>query len=58
VLGDVPLIGRFFRHEGTSMVGKQLLILISPTLVDPAGNVIHTPGNLPFNPEFVPPQNP
>jgi beta-lactamase regulating signal transducer with metallopeptidase domain/type II secretory pathway component GspD/PulD (secretin) len=56
VLGDVPGVGRLFRHEGTSTVNKHLLILVTPTLIDPAGNPIHAPGDLPFDPNSVPPQ--
>jgi type II secretory pathway component GspD/PulD (secretin) len=56
VVGDIPLVGRLFRREGTFTVSKRLLILITPTLIDPAGNVIHTPGDLPFDPDSVPPQ--
>jgi beta-lactamase regulating signal transducer with metallopeptidase domain/type II secretory pathway component GspD/PulD (secretin) len=56
VLGDIPVLGRLFRHEGTSQTGKHVLILITPTLIDPAGNRIHTPDSLPFDPNTVPPQ--
>ena len=35
---------------------KRLLVLITPTLIDPAGNPIHTPDNLPYDPNSVPPQ--
>jgi len=35
---------------------RRLLVLITPTLIDPAGNPIHTPDNLPFDPNAVPPQ--
>jgi len=56
VLGDLPLVGRLFRSQGTSTVSKQLVIIITPTLIDPAGNPIHTPDNLPYDPNSVPPQ--
>jgi type II secretory pathway component GspD/PulD (secretin) len=56
VLGDLPLVGRLFRSEGTWRASRQLLILITPTVIDPAGNPIHTPDNLPFDPNAVPPQ--
>jgi hypothetical protein len=35
---------------------RSFLILITPTLIDPAGNSIHTPDNLPFDPNSIPPQ--
>ena len=57
VLGDLPLVGRLFRSEGTSRASRQLLILMTPTVIDPAGNSIHTPDNLPFDPNTIPPQS-
>ena len=43
VLGDIPLLGRFFRREGTSTVRKNLVIFVTPTIIDPAGNPVHPP---------------
>jgi len=37
--------------------GKRLLVFITPTLIDPAGNPIHAGDNLPFDPNSVPPQS-
>lgn len=41
VLGDLPLLGRLFRSEKKQSARKQLLIFVTPTLIDPAGNRIH-----------------
>ncbi|MCB1125063.1 MAG: biopolymer transporter ExbD, partial [Verrucomicrobiae bacterium] len=40
-LGDLPVVGEFFRSEGTQEVRKNLLIFVTATLIDPAGNPIH-----------------
>ncbi len=36
-LGDIPLIGRFFRSHSESSTKKNLLIFVTARLVDPAG---------------------
>ena len=38
VLGDIPLVGGLFRSESKSTVRKQLLVFVTATIVDPAGN--------------------
>lgn len=58
VLGDVPLIGRLFRSESKSTVKKNLLIFVTPTIIDPAGNRVHSDEELPFAQNAVPPQVP
>jgi general secretion pathway protein D len=55
-LGDIPWIGRLFRTESTQASKRNLVIFITPTIIDPAGNPIHTPDNLPFDPKVVPDQ--
>jgi general secretion pathway protein D len=55
-LGDIPWLGRLFRTEGTASSKKNLMIFITPTLIDPAGNPVHTPDNLPFDPGVLPDQ--
>lgn len=56
VLGDAPIIGPLFRHSSTRKEHKRLFFLITPTLIDPAGNPIHTPEDLPFTTDKVPVQ--
>ena len=36
---------------------KRLLVFVTPTLIDPAGNRVHTDDNLPFDPKTIPPQS-
>lgn len=40
-LGDMPLVGGLFRHESTSQIKKNLIILVTPTLIDAAGNRLY-----------------
>jgi len=54
--GDIPWLGRLFRTESTSASKRNLVIFITPTIIDPAGNPVHTPDNLPFDPKLLPSQ--
>ena len=58
VIGDLPFVGRLFRSEGQRTRKKNLLIFVTPTIIDPAGNPVHTPDYLPYDPNAVPPQMP
>ncbi|MEW6156313.1 MAG: type II and III secretion system protein, partial [Verrucomicrobiota bacterium] len=53
VLGDLPLLGRLFRSESMSTTKKNLVVFITPTIVDPAGNRVHTEDNLPYDPSTI-----
>jgi general secretion pathway protein D len=56
VLGDIPLLGRLFRSETADSTKKNLIIFVTPTIIDPAGNRVHDPNNLPYDPNRVPEQ--
>jgi Zn-dependent protease with chaperone function len=43
VLGDIPLLGRLFRHEEKFMETKHVLVFITPSIIDPAGNRVEVP---------------
>lgn len=63
VLGDIPFLGRFFRSESMSTTKKNLIIFVTPTIIDPAGNRVHPDESLPYDPNAPrplppPPQNP
>lgn len=58
VMGDLPLIGRLFRSEAKSSSKKNLVIFVTPTIIDPAGNRVHDVENLPYDPNKVPTQVP
>lgn len=55
-LGDIPWLGRLFRSESTAAQKRNLVIFITPKIIDPAGNPVHTPDNLPFDPNVLPDQ--
>ncbi|MGY8656422.1 MAG: type II secretion system protein GspD, partial [Verrucomicrobiia bacterium] len=56
VLGDLPILGRLFRSESKSTSKKNLIIFVTPTIVDPAGNRVNTDEELPFGMNPIPPQ--
>ena len=56
VLGDVPLVGRLFQSQSKQSVKKNLMIFVTPTIVDPAGNRVHSDDELPFAQTTVPTQ--
>jgi general secretion pathway protein D len=56
VLGDIPLVGRLFRSETSDSTKKNLIIFVTPTIIDPAGNRVHAPDNLPYDPNRIPEQ--
>lgn len=58
LLGDVPFLGRLFRSESTISRKSNLIIFVTPTILDPAGNRVHTDEELPFAQSTVPPQRP
>jgi general secretion pathway protein D len=58
VLGDLPLAGRLFRSESSATRKKNLLIFVTPTIIDPAGNRVHSDEDLPFAQSSIPPQRP
>ena len=48
MLGDVPLVGRLFRSESSQTSKKNLMIFVTPTIIDPAGNRCHSEDEMPF----------
>jgi len=58
VLGDLPLIGRLFRSELSNTQKKNLLIFVTPTIIDPAGNRYHSEDEMPFAQTGIPVQRP
>jgi beta-lactamase regulating signal transducer with metallopeptidase domain len=53
-LGDLPLVGRFFRNEGTQDQVSRLFVLVTPTLIDAVGRPVHDPAHPPFDPATFP----
>jgi general secretion pathway protein D len=58
VLGDLPIIGRLFRNEVNQSQKKNLVIFVTPTIIDPAGNRFHSDDEMPFAQNGVPVQSP
>jgi type II secretory pathway component GspD/PulD (secretin) len=58
VLGDLPIFGRLFKSESTDSQKQNLLIFVTPTIIDPAGNRVHNDDDMPFAHTSVPPQPP
>jgi general secretion pathway protein D len=42
LLGDLPLVGGLFRSQSKTISKKNLLVFVTPMLIDPAGNRIHS----------------
>jgi len=47
-IGDVPFLGKFFTSESSQTQKKNLVIFVTPTIIDPAGNRAHTDDEMPF----------
>lgn len=57
MLGDIPVLGRFFQSQSKSTDKRNLMIFVTATIVDPAGNRVHTDDDLPFAQNSVPVQS-
>ena len=58
MLGDLPLLGKLFQSQTKSSMKKNLMIFVTATIVDPAGNRVHSDDELPFAQSPLPPQPP
>jgi general secretion pathway protein D len=58
VLGDIPFIGKLFRSESSETKKKNLVIFVTPTIIDPAGNRLHSEDEMPFAQTAIPRQPP
>jgi beta-lactamase regulating signal transducer with metallopeptidase domain len=43
VLGDLPVLGRLFRSKNSGAGDRNVIALVTPTMIDPAGQRIHPP---------------
>ena len=48
-LADLPLVGRLFVSEASNSQKKNLVIFVTPTIIDPAGNRAHSEDEMPFS---------
>jgi len=58
MLGDLPLVGRLFRSESSTSAKKNLMIFVTPTIIDLAGNRYHSEDEMPFAQSAIPLQKP
>ena len=58
MIGDLPLVGKLFQSQTKTSVKKNLMIFVTATIVDPAGNRVHSDDELPFAQSTIPPQQP
>jgi general secretion pathway protein D len=56
MLGDLPFFGKLFQSQSSDSTKENLLIFVTPTIIDPAGNRVHTEADLPFARTGIPPQ--
>ena len=57
-IGDLPLVGRLFQSQSKTTQKKNLMIFVTATIVDPAGNRVHSDDDLPFAQNSIPAQPP
>jgi general secretion pathway protein D len=58
LLGSLPGVGRIFQSQSKEKILKNLMVFVTATIVDPAGNRIHTDAEMPFAQKGSPPQPP
>lgn len=56
IIGDVPMFGRLFQSASKNTIKKNLMIFVTATIVDPAGNRVHSDDDLPFAQNTIPAQ--
>jgi len=57
ILGDLPYVGRLFRSESKNTSKRNLVIFVTPTIIDPAGNRMHSEDEMPFAQTSFPSQS-
>lgn len=58
LLGDLPVFGRLFRSESSKTQKRNLVIFVTPTMIDPSGNRKHSEEEMPFAQTGIPAQVP
>ena len=56
VLGDIPMLGRVFQSQSRNNIENEVLVFVTATIVDPAGNRVHSKEEIPFAKDGIPPQ--
>ena len=55
-LGDIPFLGQLFTSESSTKTKKNLMIFVTPTIINPDGSRYHSDDEMPFAQNTVPPQ--
>ena len=42
-IGDIPILGQLFRSRSTNRTNTELLVLVTPTIVDPVAGPVPSP---------------
>jgi general secretion pathway protein D len=56
MIGDLPLVGRLFQSQSKTTTKQNLMIFVTATIIDPAGNRVHSDDELPFAQTAIPSQ--
>jgi general secretion pathway protein D len=56
LLGTLPVVGKLFQSSSKQVSKKNLMIFVTATVVDPAGNRVHSDDELPFSQTAIPAQ--
>ncbi len=54
--GDLPYIGRLFQNKSGTNEKKELLIFVTPKIIDPTGSRVHSDSEMPFAQNQIPSQ--
>jgi len=57
-LGDLPLFGKLFRSESNQTMRKNLVVFVTPTIIDPSGHRRNVDDDMPFARLTIPSQTP
>lgn len=56
MLGDLPLVGRLFQSQSSAKTKKNLMIFVTPTIINPDGTRYHSDDEMPYAQNAVPVQ--
>jgi type II secretory pathway component GspD/PulD (secretin) len=58
VVGELPLVGPLSRSQARNTQKRNLLVFITPTIIDPAGNRVHSAAEVPSTGSAMAPHQP
>jgi len=54
ILGDLPILGHLFQSQSKTEIKKNIMVFVTATIVDAAGNRIHSDDEMPFAKDGIP----